>query len=105
MVPEIQVILPRSPSGEYLVSYVRIEYQIWREDREISAVKWKPENVRFSHDPNWRNRLMSIQCIHDSIKDGPSSFAGVFWVSVVAPLFALGGVSLALNFLLMRLVK
>lgn len=56
---------PNVPSQEYIVQLVRCQYQIWREENEAREPKWKPENIRFEHDPLWRNRLLSIQCAHD----------------------------------------
>lgn len=59
------IIVPGRPSQEYLVRLVRAQYQIWREEKEAREEKWVPVNIRFEHDPLWRYRYMSIQCMHD----------------------------------------
>lgn len=59
------IVIPARPNQEYLVNLVRAQYQIWREEKDAREEKWVPVNIRFEHDPNWRNRLISIQCAHD----------------------------------------
>lgn len=40
-------------------------YQVWRQERADKFEQWQPENVRFVHDPEWKNRFWSVQCAHD----------------------------------------
>lgn len=45
-------------------------YEIWRSEYEARQPKFIVENIRFHHDPYWRNRTFSIQ----NARDGNSWF-------------------------------
>jgi len=65
-VPSVpQLFYPAPPSQEYLVQLIRVQYQIWREEKEAKEPQFVIENVRFEHDPLWRYRFMSIQSARD----------------------------------------
>jgi hypothetical protein len=54
----LNAILP-SPEQHRPGDYGEL-YQIWRKDRRAKFEQWRPTNVRFTHDPLWRERFMSI---------------------------------------------
>jgi hypothetical protein len=54
-------------------------YRAWRADHETRNPAPPIENIRFTHDPNWRYRIASIQSAHDGNR-GIWKATKVVWV-------------------------
>ena len=76
-------IIPSVPSQEYLLKAIASHYQIWKQEKETREPQWKPENIKFKHDPEWRTRFWSIQAAHDC-KDWRWKFVRVVYLSAAA---------------------
>jgi hypothetical protein len=61
----INIIQPDVPSSEYIVRMVQSQLQIWKQERKAAEQEYVVENVRFEHNPQWRNNFWSIQSAHD----------------------------------------
>lgn len=61
----ITIIQPGVPSQEQLVRLINSQYQIWKQEKAASEPQYVIENIRFKHNPEWRNRFWSIQATHD----------------------------------------
>lgn len=59
------VIFPAPAQEQEIDKLVRSQYEIWRVEYLARQPKFRSENVRFEHDPEWRNRFLSIQSAHD----------------------------------------
>lgn len=81
----IHIILPDVPSQEYLVRMVASHYQIWKQEKEAREPQWKPENVRFKHDPEWRTRFWSIQAAYDCKHLGWQMIRVVYVAGALSP--------------------
>jgi hypothetical protein len=40
-------------------------YKIWKLDRNAALPEFKIENIRFVHDPHWRENWLSVQYVGD----------------------------------------
>lgn len=72
------------------------EHEHWRQEQKEKWPDWKPlspeYNIRYVHDPYWRGRVMSIQCVNDAVGGNFKNFdwtkpAHWFWATVGATLF------------------
>lgn len=79
------IVAPQIREDEQL----RPSPQIIRQSYERRETRWRPRNVNFRHDPHWRERLFSLQYVHNNWWKDP------LWLTV-AILFALGQASLIL---------
>lgn len=59
----VQIIVPDVPRPYEIT--VKVQYELWKEEKEAREPKFVIENVRFEHDPRWRERLFSITAIRD----------------------------------------
>lgn len=66
-------------------------HEHWLQEQKEKWPDWKPldpkYNIRFAHDPFWRDRVFSIQCCHDAVGDRFKNFnikkpAHWFWGAV-----------------------
>jgi hypothetical protein len=54
------------PEIHHLVrQQIKSQYEIWRAEYAAEIETFRIENVRFVHDPNWRDQAISIQRIYD----------------------------------------
>lgn len=85
-----QIIIPRPAKREEIELRQDADelYKIWREDKDASEPKFEWFNVRFVHDPEWRERVASISCAR--------ALGHPVWV-VVAILFGVAQVSAILT--------
>jgi hypothetical protein len=64
----------------YVVELSRLRQQLdeahhaWATEWKRQQLDFKIENIRFVHDPNWNQRLFSLQAAHDG--------KGLFWGAV-----------------------
>lgn len=75
---ESGIILPR-PGDERPFKSL---YEKWRVEYDKANPAPPIENVRFERDPNWRNRIASIQCAHDCWKIDRPTVGSWFWRGV-----------------------
>lgn len=60
---DLQIIIPRAPTAQEI--RIKWRYEIWKQEKEAREPKFVIENIRFVHDPYWRERFFSIQAIGD----------------------------------------
>jgi hypothetical protein len=60
-------------------------YRQWRVEYEARQPQFIIENIRFEHDPDWRNNVASIQCAHDLNHWVWKATAVAFGVAQAAP--------------------
>lgn len=77
VIPQVPGPKLAEPSRRWCEQYTQQRYE-----RESSG--FKVENVRFEHDPNWRNAFWSLQ----GVRDGTN---GVSW-KIVKVMFVAGSV-------------
>ncbi len=55
----------------YQIKVTRLRQQLdeahlaWAKERKQRQDEFKIENIRFSHDPRWNQRIFSLQAAHD----------------------------------------
>lgn len=88
----IDIIQPGVPSQEYVIRLVYAQLQIWKHEREAAQAEYRIENVRFKHDPQWRERFWSIQAAHDCA-DWRWKFLRVTYFAAAAAPYVIGLIS------------
>lgn len=68
---------------EYRVDFVEL-YADWRQKKAATEPEFVIENIRFDHDPNWRNKFFSIQSAHDH-NHWVWKVTAVVWAGIGAP--------------------
>lgn len=67
----MDVLFPRSICGPIIYDENRLRllfeeaYRNWYDKKIASEPKFVIENVRFEHDPHWRNQFFSLTCARE----------------------------------------
>lgn len=62
---ELRHIVPAPVVPGELQRHIDSLWRQYKAEYEKSLSSYEIENVRFTHDPEWRQRLFSIQAAHD----------------------------------------
>ena len=65
MVFRLGIITPEIIYDAAFQQQLQHYYGQWRTEWEKQQPVFKVANVRFAHDPDWKNRFFSIQSAHD----------------------------------------
>ncbi len=77
---ELQQIIPRP--GEVRPYQITDERRWQRVIEEIYGSSAVPENIRFAHNPDWRQNVLSIQWTHDMVQQFFRSAAAPYVVTI-----------------------
>jgi hypothetical protein len=78
------IIFPYATHREFH-QYLRSQYEIWRTEHEATQPRWVPENVRFRHNPEWREHFWSVSYIRAGHSPFWNGVGALFWIAQFLP--------------------